>query len=255
MSTKLKILAVIVSLSITLSMMSNTYSRYVSGTTGNVELQFAKWQILLNEIDITNNETTSIELTPVVEQSQYVANNKIAPSSKGYFDIDIDPSNVQLSFNYNINLTINNENAPDIMISKYAIIDNDYNEQTETLTKITITDNKITGTLDFDNTIKDFAFEPFTIRIYFEWYDGENETMNDEIDTEFAATNQNSLQITANISFEQKISETTDNTNTETTEPTDETIEGTDENTEITEENTEGTEEPTDETLEQNTEI
>lgn len=244
MSTKLKILAVIVSLSVTLSMMSNTYSRYIAGTTGNVELQFAKWQILLNEIDITNNETTSIELTPVVEQNQYVANNKIAPSSKGYFDIDIDPSNVQLSFNYNINLTINNENAPDIMISKYTIIDNDYNEETDTLTTITITDNTITGTLDFDNTTENFAFEPFTIRIYFEWYEGENETMNDEADTEFAATNENTLQITANISFEQKINETTnntvtDNTNTETTEPTDETTEGTDETTELNPENTE----------------
>lgn len=230
MSTKLKILAVIISLSVTLSMMSNTYSRYIAGTTGNVEVQFAKWQILLNDIDITNNETTSIELTPVIEQNQYVANNKIAPSSKGYFDIDIDPSNVQLSFNYNINLTINNENAPDIMISKYAIINSDYNEETDTLTTINTIDNTITGTLNFDNTTENFAFEPFTIRIYFEWYEGENETMNDELDTEFATTNEDSLQITANINFEQKLNETIDNTVIDDT------------NTEVNDQNTEDTE-------------
>ena len=52
MSTKFKILAVLVSLSLTLCFMSNTYSRYVANTTGNVEVRFARWQILVNENDI-----------------------------------------------------------------------------------------------------------------------------------------------------------------------------------------------------------
>ena len=48
------------------------------------------------------------------------------------------------------------------------------------------------------------SFESFTIRVYFKWYEGENEQMNDTQDTEVANTQEN-LQIKANINFSQKI--------------------------------------------------
>ena len=62
MKTRLKILFIIVTLAVTMSLMSNTYSRYVADTTGNLEVQFATWKILVNESDITSGNTTSIEL-------------------------------------------------------------------------------------------------------------------------------------------------------------------------------------------------
>lgn len=64
MSRKFKVLLVIISLSLTLSLMSNTYSRYVADTTSDIELQFANWQILVNENDITNNSVSSINIVP-----------------------------------------------------------------------------------------------------------------------------------------------------------------------------------------------
>ena len=48
--------------------------------------------------------------------------------SKGYFDIDIDHSNVDVSFNYNITLEVLNENIPDLIITKYAILDSNYDD-------------------------------------------------------------------------------------------------------------------------------
>lgn len=206
MSTKFKILAVLVSLSLTLCFMSNTYSRYVANTTGNVEVQFAKWQILVNENDITTSSSSSIELTPVVEQNQYVADNKVAPSSKGYFDIDIDPTNVEVSFNYSISLTIENTNIPDLMITKYSIVDSSYDEDKDELQINNIKDNTITGSLTYDNKTENFKFEPFTIRIYFEWYEGTDEIMNDLSDSEVGNDASNhSLKLNANIKFEQKL--------------------------------------------------
>lgn len=206
MSTKFKILAVLVSLSLTLCFMSNTYSRYVANTTGNVEVQFAKWQILVNENDITTSSSSSIELTPVVEQNQYVADNKVAPSSKGYFDIDIDPTNVEVSFDYSISLTIENTNIPDLMITKYSIVDSSYDEDKDELQINNIKDNTITGSLTYDNKTENFKFEPFTIRIYFEWYEGTDETMNDLADSEVGNEASNhSLRLNANIKFEQKL--------------------------------------------------
>ena len=185
MNKRIKVILILLTISVTLSFMSDTYSRYVVDTSGNIEMSFAKWQILVNEKDITNGTTSDIEITPVIEESNNVKNNTIAPSSKGYFDILINPSNVEMSFDYTVNIKLLNENMPDILISKYAILNETYKDG-DTINKVALEDNEITGTLIFDNKTKNFSFKPFTIRIYFEWYDGENETMNDEADTEIA---------------------------------------------------------------------
>ena len=203
MAMKFKILLVISSLALTLSLMSNTYSRYVADVDSNIDLLFAKWQILVNENDITNNTTTSINITPIMEENVNVAENTVAPSSKGYFDIDIDPSNAGVSFDYSINLNIEDENMPDLMISKYAVLDKDYNEGDQ-ITTTTILNNTINGTVDYNAT----AHEPFTVRVFFEWYEGVDEKMDDEADTNIgyeAALNNKSLLVNASISFSQKI--------------------------------------------------
>ena len=108
MKTRIKILFIIVTLAVTMSLMSNTYSRYVAESTSNVQVSFAKWQILLNETDITNGTTSNIELTPIIEPATNIKANTIAPSSKGYFDILINPSNVEVSFDYKLTLKLLN---------------------------------------------------------------------------------------------------------------------------------------------------
>ena len=204
---KFKILLVLVSLSLTLGLMSNTYSRYVASTTGSVEAVFVFLQILLNNTDITNETSSTINITPIMEENQYIKNNTVAPSSKGYFDVNIDPSNVGVSFTYSINLKVANENMPDLLITKYAILDKNYVEGDE-ITTTNIEANKIDGELNFDNKVTNFKFEPFTIRVYFEWYEGENEKMDDQSDTNVgkdAALNDTKLLIQATIDFKQKL--------------------------------------------------
>ena len=211
MNKRIKIILILLTLSVTLSFMSDTYSRYVVDTSSNVELSFANWQILVNNQDITDSTTSTLEITPIIEASKKVKDNKIAPSSKGYFDILVNPSNVEVSFDYTVNVKVLNENMPDILISKYAILDSKYVEGTTTVTKNDITNNEIKGSATFDNKKENFSFEPFTIRIYFEWYEGENESMNDEKDTEIgldSAKNNTKLQIEATIKFEQNIGTT-----------------------------------------------
>jgi hypothetical protein len=192
--------------------MSDTYSRYVVNTNSNVEMNFANWQILVNEADITDGTTTSLAITPVIEESEHVKNNTIAPSSKGYFDILINPSNVEVSFNYKADFKVLNENLTDIKISKYAILDESYIEGETKVESQDIIDNTITGSLTYDNKTNNFTYKPFTIRVYFEWYEGENETMDDNTDSEIgldAATNETKLQIETTLKFEQEIKTTT----------------------------------------------
>ena len=205
MKQKFKILLVFISLSLTLSLMSNTYSRYAANTTGNVQVLFANWQILVNETDITNSSESTIVLEPIMDENAHVASNTIAPSSKGHFDIDIDPTNVGVSFNYTITLDILNENMPDLMITKYSILDSNYTEGA-VVDVNSSSGNEITGSFDYN---KEKPFEPFTIRVYFEWYDGMNEEMDDTKDSEIgyiASQEELKLEISATIAFEQKIS-------------------------------------------------
>lgn len=205
MNRKFKIILLILSLSLTLSYMSNTYSRYVADATGNLEVLFAKWQILVNGQDIEDQTTSSIKLTPVIDANDNVAQGKIAPSSKGHFDIVINPENVDVSFEYAIKLAVLNENMPDIMVTKYSVLDNDYVEGTTTLDIEDIQNNEIIGSFDYTQGKK---YETFTVRVYFEWYEGTNELMNDEADTAVvtALTDENdSLDIEAKIQFKQKL--------------------------------------------------
>lgn len=197
----------LMSCSLCLCFMSSTYSRYVAGTTGNIDILFAKWQILINNQDITDQNSSNISITPTIEQNENIKENTVAPTSKGYFDINIDPSNADVSFQYTVDLEIDNEEIPDLMITKYAILPADY-EEGDTIEYTTLQTNTITNQLIYDNETENFSFDPFTMRIYFEWYEGEEEQMDDEDDTEIgisAAEDELSFTINANISFEQII--------------------------------------------------
>ncbi len=208
MTKKVKLILLLLSLSICLGLVSNTYSRYVANTKGNISAAFSKWQILVDNNDITNNSNSTIDIVPILEENNNVADNVIAPSSKGYFDINIDPTNVDVSFSYIIDLQMENDYMPDLMITKYAILPDSY-EEGEDLDIISLENSKINNTLLFNKENSDFRFKTFTVRIYFEWYEGENETMNDEDDTNIAmlavAEEDLAFKMHANISFEQFI--------------------------------------------------
>lgn len=205
MKKRMKMVIAFVLLTVSLSLMSNTYSRYIADTNGDVDIEFAKWQILVNNNDIINSSISEINFTPTIEQNQNIEDNFIAPSSKGYFDINIDYTNVDVSFNYTITLNIENEEIPDLMMTKYAIIDSDYVEGNE-LNYLTLQNNIISNTLYQQSNEEN---KPFTIRVYFEWYEGENELMDNDADSVIgnkAANNEEvNFNINANIAFKQII--------------------------------------------------
>lgn len=196
---KLKLLIVCFMLIILVSLMSNTFSKYVSSADGDLNVSFAKWQILVNNLDISEAANSEILFVPVIDSNNEVEENSVAPSSSGYFDIAIDPSNVALSFNYNITFSIENDDIPDLMISEYAILPVDDSP----IEKISLDSNIIEKDMIYD---PENPFKPFTIRLFFKWYEGENELMDDLADTEIgtvAAINDTKLKMKANISFKQ----------------------------------------------------
>lgn len=199
MKKKVYFILLLVSVSVSLSLISTTYSRYVAGANGNIDVSLAKWQLLVNNQDIVDGTNSEMEITPVIEENKNVKNNHIAPSSKGYFDINIDTSNVDVSYSYDLTITTDNEEINDLLISKYAILPKTYNEG-DKLEFTTITDGKISNDVLFDNSDPSFKFEPFTIRIYFEWYDNGS----DDVDTSISK-NIDSYKIKVNMNFKQLI--------------------------------------------------
>ena len=150
-------------------------------------------------MDISDASNSEILFVPVIDSNNEVDENSVAPSSSGYFDIAIDPSNVALSFNYNITFSIENDDIPDLMISEYAILPVDDSP----IEKISLDNNIIEKDMIYD---PENPFKPFTIRLFFKWYEGENELMDDLADTEIgtvAAINDTKLKMKANISFKQ----------------------------------------------------
>lgn len=202
---KIRLLLTLVSLSICLSLMSSTYSRYVASANGNVDVPFAKWQILVNSTDITDGSSSAIIFSPIIQASDHVKNGAMAPLSTGYFDIAIDPSNVEVSFSYLIQLDIINENIPDLMMKTYAILPVGYIEG-DPLTPTDIVGNAISSNLYYDNVTANFKYVPFTIRIYFEWFEDVGESMDDASDTAvgvLAAVENTTFKMEANITFAQ----------------------------------------------------
>lgn len=235
MLKKFRILLVLASLVFTLCIMSDTYSRYVANSNGNVQAEFARWQLLVNNTDITSAASSELSFEPVLQSNSNVAENKVAPSSKGFFDIEIDPKNVDVSFKYTINLDMNDA-VNDLMITKYAFIPENYVEG-EALNYVYLDNvdaSSITQEIKYGDTnymteekIEDTEvkfLKPIKIRVYFEWIEGtvqyKNdstkevektlvETMDDAADTAVGVNAANDINSTftvnANISFEQII--------------------------------------------------
>lgn len=180
---------------------NSAYSRYSSQASGTVNTEIARWQILVNNENITNNETSSITINPVIEEDTNVAAGKIAPGSKGYFDIEIDPTNVDLSFKYSIYAS-SNENSiiKDLKITNYAIT-NEEEINNNSIKKVAYTENGVRGIKCYDELEKNSSFEKFIVRVFFEWDDVS--TNNDLEDTQIGITaaNGESVDTSINVSI------------------------------------------------------
>lgn len=205
---KQKIILFLVSVLIFVLSINSAYARYASSTDGTVSTDIARWQILVNDENITTNKSSSLTITPVIDENENVATGKIAPGSTGYFDIEIDPTNVDLSFMYNISAEAN-EDSPitDLKVTHYSI----FNEGADTsnLEKNTLVDNNLQQIKKYNNSVQNFKFDKQVIRLYFMWDDNSlSSSMNDEEDTEAANSiddENNSVSINVDISFEQYI--------------------------------------------------
>lgn len=184
---KFRLLLAFISLLVLVDLVQDTYAKYVSSADANGNLTIARWAFTVNNQDVIANNDFSNTIVPVFDENSNISSNVIAPTSTGHFDITINSTNVDVSFNEVITLSKSNNNTvSDLVFTGYSINNGDIIEfEDETV----ITNTHLLGE---QNTIN-------TYRFYIEWKDGDNEEMDNSDDTE--ATINGTAAVNVNINF------------------------------------------------------
>lgn len=179
---------------ISLSVIKNTYAKYITSADGDANINIARWKILVNNQDIEQNKELSNVITPVFDGNDNIASNVIAPTSEGYFDILIDASNTDVSLKYEITTSDNADSAvSDLIISGYSIDDSERQQIVSDDGQI-----KIENEILYNSTDKDIK-----LRVFLKWNDDETNgaTMDNQADTNATKTDTNLAKVNVNLKF------------------------------------------------------
>lgn len=191
---KILILIAIIFLIISIFFIIQTYSKYLSSATGETSVSIAKWNIKVNTLSVTTNTDISASIVPVFPGNSNIANNIIAPTAEGYFDLILDFQDTDVSFNYTISSSVA-EDSPvkDFVIVGYSIDNGERIDITDTQDNLVSEDILLTDNI----TTR-------TVRIFVKWIDDDSQTMDNADDT-IATTSDNPAKFNVNLSFKQII--------------------------------------------------
>ena len=168
------------------------YAKYLSTTQGISSLTIANWNILVNDSSIKSNTDISNSIVPVFPGTEHIAENIIAPTAEGYFDLNLDFTHADVSFKYEITLAADeNSSVTDLVATGYSI------EGSEKINFENYND-PITEIIPLSSESKTRK-----IRVYIMWNDNaDSQTMNNDADT-LSTTSENPALFHVNISFTQ----------------------------------------------------
>ena len=151
---------------ISLSVVQTTYAKYVTNLDANANIAISYWNILVNNQNIAENPDISATMTAVFPGNEFMKNDVIVPGAVGYFDLNIDSSNVTVPFSTTVTTSINEASAltTDFVVAGYSINNGEIIELVDT--------NSFSCdiSLDTDSTI---------IRIYIIWLDDGLDSVED----------------------------------------------------------------------------
>lgn len=187
------ILLVVLSIILCLFFVQESLAKYITATDETANISIARWKILVNDEDIRDENTVNTVINPVFLGNDNIAENIIAPTSEGYFDLIIDAREADVSFKYKISMSVNqNSSVKDLVATKYVVnggepITMDINNQT------------IENTVLYGNNNS-----TINIRVYIVWNDGDGSLMDNSADT-LATTSGNSAMMNVSLNFTQVV--------------------------------------------------
>ena len=98
---------VAISFIITSFLITNTFALFESESEGETQLGIAKWNIDVNNNNITSGVTESFTIdTFTYTPSNNIEDNYIAPGRSGYFELTIDPNDTEVAIRYDIEFDV-----------------------------------------------------------------------------------------------------------------------------------------------------
>ncbi len=188
--TKLRIIQImcIISILITIFSIQRTYAKYFEKVDTTYKTQIKRWLINVNTYNIHEKSTLNQVMQPIlVNDVNMNNNNTVVPGRKGYFEMLIDYSAVDLAFEYEFSIEqLNSKPLEDFEIYGYEVIDaNGTSTVTET--------KEIKGVIDPTTEVDSNGDKKRDIRVLFRWNDENADTtdiasaagMNNYEDTQF----------------------------------------------------------------------
>lgn len=184
----------LVSLVFSLNTINSTFAKYATKSVTKTNFNVARWDIVVNNQHIKNSTEEIASITPNYIENNNVAAGVIAPGSIGYFDITIDGSYTDVSFNFDISVLPNKNSAvSDLKIMKYYI------DSVDNITD-SIDESTISSEINFDDESKQK-----TIRIYIIWDDTTGMMTNEEDSIAGHEAEEKTASVDVKINFKQKI--------------------------------------------------
>ena len=189
---KMTLFLALLSLCILISLIIDIYGKYLTVANGNANIPIAKWNIVVNNMSIKNNSDISSAITPIFLGNDNIASNIIAPTAQGYFDLNFDFSNVDLSFSYEILVSASpNSAVSDLIATGYSI-------DGGSIIPFSDGNRIITDTIKHSDNIISRS-----IRIHIMWDDSSDTSSMNNIDDTLASDSPNGAILEVSIAFTQ----------------------------------------------------
>ena len=187
--TKLRIIQVmcIISILITIFSIQRTYAKYFEKVDTTYQTHIKRWLINVNTYNIHEKSELNQVMQPILVEDTNMNNNILVPGRRGYFEMLIDYSAVDLAFEYEFSIEqLNSTPLEDFEIYGYEVIDAD---GTSTVTET----KEIKGVIDPTTEVDSNRDKKRNIRVLFRWNDANADTtdnaaakgMNNYEDTQF----------------------------------------------------------------------
>lgn len=142
----------------------SSFARYEHVSEGFAKIELANWKFMLNGKNVTSANSVLSDTITFVPTTNIIENNptKIKEGQTGYFDVEINPTDTEVSFEYKV--TIDRSSLPpNLTIDSYSINDGE---------KITLTaENKIEDTVLLEGKNIFTSDDIKKIRFFWNWPD------------------------------------------------------------------------------------
>lgn len=184
---------------ISIYFVSDIYAKYRTSAQGSTNIPIARWNIKVNNTVVKNNSSLESFITPVFPGSEHIASNILAPTAEGYFDLNLDFTDADVSFSYDISISPSETSSVSDLVIKGFAVDTDI--ENNNITYFDSDTKTISGRINLADNITSRV-----IRVYILWDDTSDTTlMNNFDDTQATLDSSGPAVLDVNISFTQEV--------------------------------------------------